>query len=287
MGSWGAAMSPAVSKQTTAGPRWYGTTPRMGNDPQPPSLLSGEGCVSGTPHIDDSMPYLPGQMRHGPAPNMLRSPRVDRWQATWPDRSRIGETQTSSSTEVRASSTERRAPRVEHLKCVRRAPPRRAPRCVRRAPKCVRRALSTEVRALSVDVLSTEASSTEASSAEGACVEHRIVKHRASGTEASRVRVSSTEHRAPSPMCRSTKHQAQKRCTKRRSAAPSAEVLTPKAPERERRSASTERGTLAQTPKHQLTRRAETLSAGTVSDAVQYLPDGAWDFARWWLSSSV
>ncbi|MGH0135330.1 UNVERIFIED_CONTAM: hypothetical protein FKN15_071395 [Acipenser sinensis] len=71
-----------------------------------------------------------------------------------------------------------------------------------------------------------------------------------------------TERRAPNPKCRGTKHQAQKRCTKCRSAAPSAEALTPKVPEGERQSAGTERGTLAQTPKRQLTRRAETLSAG-------------------------
>ncbi|RXM94976.1 Programmed cell death protein 2 [Acipenser ruthenus] len=42
-----------------------------------------------------------------------------------------------------------------------------------------------------------------------------------------------------------------------------------------------------QTPMRQLTRQAETLSAGTVSDAVQYLPDGAGELPRWWSTSSV
>ncbi|MGH0188128.1 UNVERIFIED_CONTAM: hypothetical protein FKN15_028222 [Acipenser sinensis] len=97
---------------------------------------------------------------------------------------------------------------------------------------------------------------------------HRASTHRASSVE---VRAPSVERRGASStesQVQSTKHQAQKRCTKRISAAPSAGALTPKAPERECRSAGTERETLAQMHKRQLTRRAETLSAGVRSDVV-------------------
>ncbi|MGH0131819.1 UNVERIFIED_CONTAM: hypothetical protein FKN15_055946 [Acipenser sinensis] len=153
-------------------------------------------------------------------------------------------------------STEHRVPKCRASRCVHRVSRRR--RAERRAPK-----------------------------SRGACTEHQSVERRGACTErrdvdapSVEVRAPSAERRAPNPKCRSTKHQVQKRCTKRRSAAPSAEALTPKAPERERRSAGTERGMLAQTPTHQLTRRAEMLSGGTVSDAVQYLPDGAGDFSR-------
>ncbi|MGH0117079.1 UNVERIFIED_CONTAM: hypothetical protein FKN15_030924 [Acipenser sinensis] len=205
----------------------------------------------------------------------------------------------ASSVEVRAPSVDapkRRASRCMHrasrCRCAqRRAPKRRAlmRRSVERRGACTERrcaeASSVEVRAPSVKVRapsievrapSVEAPMRRASSAEASSVEVRALSVDASKRRASRC----VHQRAPNPKCRGTKHQAQKRCTKRRSAAPSAEALTPKAPERERLSAGTERGTLAQTPKRQLTRRAETLSAGTMSDAVQYLPDGAGDFSQ-------
>ncbi|MGH0191226.1 UNVERIFIED_CONTAM: hypothetical protein FKN15_058385 [Acipenser sinensis] len=151
-----------------------------------------------------------------------------------------------------ASSIEVRAPSVE-------APKHRASRCVHRVS-------SVEVRAPSVEASMRQVSSVDASMRRASSAEASSVEVRALSAEAS-----SVEHPIPS---------AEALSTKRRSAAPSGEALTPKEPEREHRSAGTERGTLAQTPTRQLTRRAEMLSAGTVSDAVQYLPDGAGDFSR-------
>ncbi|MGH0170438.1 UNVERIFIED_CONTAM: hypothetical protein FKN15_058701 [Acipenser sinensis] len=117
---------------------------------------------------------------------------------------------------------------------------RQAPK--RQASRCVRRASSAE--ASSVEVRAPSDRSVER---RGACTERRSVERRGACTD---------EHQIPS---------AEALSTKRRSAAQSAEALTPRAPQRERRSAGTERGTLARSPKRQLTRRAETLSAVDVT----------------------